>query len=418
MLLPAEELAPKAREFLAYDGNRLNFLEGAVRSGKTILSLIKWAEYVHDFDTTEAFLMTGKTERTLLRNVVYPLQKIVGKRHMSINRGDGVVHLFGKTIFLAGANNELSEGKIRGITIAGAYADEITLYPESFVSMLLSRLSVKGAKLYATMNPDSPYHYVKTNYIDRADELGAKVWHFELDDNNALDPEYVEALKKEYTGLWYQRYILGLWVLAEGVIYQMFDESLHVKPPGMSERLTRYAVSVDYGTHNPCVFGLFWIGIVDNTAYMVKEYYYDSIKSGRQKTDQEYASDLRDFIGGYPVEAVIVDPSALSFITELKKWRKQGMPRVIPAINDVLPGIQQVSWMLNNHRLYIHPRCKNTIREFGAYVWDDKAVLRGEDKPKKESDHCQDMLRYYCSTWWKKGKGPNIDDARGYGGIN
>lgn len=407
----------KAIKYFNYPDKRINILEGSIRSSKTTISLLKYAWRVKN--EQESFgMMTGRTRDTIIRNCIIPLQEMLGDDVIKLNIGRGYCTIYGKLNWILGFNDIRSEFKLRGASLQFAYVDEITLAPKEFTMQLLGRLSHENSALVATCNPDSPYHYIKTDFIDRANDINLNLWHFVLDDNPALPSSYVEALKKEYTGLWFQRYILGLWVLAEGVVYQMFDESRHVRPPEEFNRLTRWAVSVDYGTRNSCVFGLYGIDITTNAAYMVKEFYYDSVKTGRQKTDSEYAADLLNFISGYPVEAVIVDPSALSFITELKQWRRRGIPRVLPAINDVIPGIQTVSKLLNTHRLYIHPRCKNTIREFGAYVWDDKAVLRGEDKPMKVSDHSMDQLRYYCQTWYVKGKfKPTKEDAKGYGGI-
>jgi PBSX family phage terminase large subunit len=303
---------------------------------------------------------------------------------------------------IVGANDERSQEKIRGRTVAGAYGDEITLWPESFWKMLLSRLSVKGAQFFGTTNPDSPYHYLKTEYLDRAGELDLKRFHFELSDNPNLDPSYVEALRKEYTGLWYDRFIKGMWVQAEGAVYDMWNPEIHVvntrkilgKGRGISagEKRTRmafrgfwrYFVACDYGTNNPCVFGLFAYR-EGSPAYLVKEWHYDGRATGKQKTDGEYRKAMEEFVKGYDILKIYVDPSASSFITELKKSFGN---KVTPAKNDVVDGIRFVSGLLSEGGFFIDEGCTETAAEFSGYVWDAKAQRRGEDVPMKVNDHC------------------------------
>ncbi len=253
--------------------------------------------------------------------------------------------------------------------------------------MLLTRLSLPGAKLFATMNPEGPYHWMKTDYIDKAKEIGAAVWHFILEDNNALDKEYVESLKREFSGLWFQRYILGLWVLAEGVVYPMWNEAKHVRPTPAGD-LTPVIVSVDYGTTNPSVFLQMARHTPTGRIHVCKEMYHDSVVSG-QLTDGQLADKMEAFL---PKEYlyVVVDPSATSFIVELKS---RGI-RVKEADNSVIDGIQAVCGLLHTDMLGVDPSCQNLKREMGAYIWDSKAQNRGEDKPVKAHDHTQDSLRY------------------------
>ena len=335
--------------------------------------------------------MVGKTERTLKRNVLNPMAKALGS-DFDYSQGAGEIKIFDRLIYVVGANDERSSDKIRGSTIAGSYGDEITLWPESFFTMLLSRLSVTGSKFFGTTNPDSPYHYLKKKFIDRKNELDLEVFHFELDDNITLDPAYVAALKLEYTGLFYKRFILGLWVAAEGAIYDMWDEDIHVFKGKIPTNYDHYTVSVDYGTSNPCVFGLF--GHYNNgRADLIKEYWHDS-KKKRQKTDGDYADDLEKFIDGYKLRMIYSDPSAASFIAELRKRRH----KVQLANNDVLNGIRCVSSRLSSLLFRVHESCTNSIKEFSGYVWDDKASKKGEDKPVKENDHAMDMIRYFLYT--------------------
>lgn len=370
---------------------RINLWEGAVRSSKTICSIVRWLEYVKSGPPGD-LLMTGKTERTLKRNILDPLTEIVGSRHFKYNRGVGEAKLYGRRVYIAGANDERSEGKIRGMTLAGAYGDELTLWPESFFKMLLSRLSVRGGMLFGTTNPDSPYHWLKVDYLDKLG-LNLRSWHFELEDNPNLDPAYIEALKREYAGLWYKRFILGLWVLAEGAVYDMWDDQIHAVDI-IPERFDRCFLGVDYGTSNPTVFLL--IGELKHCLYAVDEYYWDSSKTGRQKTDEEYSGDLKKFIEGRWPQSIIIDPSAASFITQL---RKDGAAGIRQADNEVLEGIRNVASFLSGKRLFVYrKKCPNLLKEFASYVWDPKAQKKGEDKPIKQNDHSLDSLRYVVQT--------------------
>lgn len=367
---------------------RINLWEGAVRSGKTIASIIRWLLFIKD-GPPGALAMIGKTERTLKRNILDEVERITGRKYFKYNRGTGEAKIFGRTVHIIGANDERAESKIRGMTLAGSYGDEITLWPESFFRQLMLRHSIKGSKFFGTTNPDSPYHWLKSEYIDKAHELDMRVFHFELTDNLALDSAYIEALKREYTGLWYKRFILGLWVMAEGVIYDMWDDGKHLftKVP---EKVYEYQVWCDYGTHNPCVFLL--VAKESGPRYWVlKEYYYNSRETGRQKTDRQYCDDLLAFVGDKPISRVIIDPSAASFITEIQQSTR--LP-VVKAKNDVLDGIRETAKALENGQLRVHESCQNTRREFASYVWDDRSQKHGEDKPMKVNDHAMDAIRY------------------------
>lgn len=378
--------SPKQRSLIRDSTARLNIAEGAVRSGKTFSSLFAWLRFLAAAPPGE-LLMIGKTERTLKRNVLDPLIQIAGDRDARLVQGSGEFHLFGRRIYLAGANDERAEGKIRGLTLAGAYGDEVTLWPESFFSMLLSRLSVPGARLIATTNPDSPRHWLVERYLDRAEELGIRRWRFLLEDNLTLDPAFVEALKREYTGVWYRRYILGEWCIAEGAIWDTWDEVVHVVSEIPARR--RLYAAVDYGTNNPTVFLLVSEGR-DRRWCVEREYSWDGREKQRQKTDSEYADDLVAFLGDERPEAIFVDPSAASFAAEC---RKRKLP-VAPANNSVLEGIRTVGTLMASGRLMVHEGCSLLRREIPGYVWDPKAQARGEDAPVKANDHACDALRY------------------------
>lgn len=375
---------------------RLNLWHGSVRSGKTVASVIRWLDYVRQAPPGD-LLMTGKTQTTLKRNVLLPMSELMGCDYTE-GLSTKQISILGRRVYVEGANDERSMGKIQGMTLAGHYGDEITLWPESYWKMSLSRISVEGAKFFGTMNPEGPYHYIKQDYIDRQDELDIKTFHLTISDNPHLSPAYVESLKKEYTGLWRRRYIDGLWVKAEGAIYDMFEDN-----PGQSgshtvskdnvdySNIIRYWVGVDYGTVNPTVFLLLGQH-KDGTIYVLKEYRWDSKRQGRQKTDSQYASDFKRWIGKINYSNVYIDPSAVSFALEL---RNQGVKRVHKADNTVLDGIRNVSTLLSNGLLKIvKEECPGLIKEMSGYVWDEKAAERGEDKPMKVDDHGPDALRY------------------------
>lgn len=386
-------LSDKQKEAYLNATARINIWEGAVRSGKSFSSLLKWLEYIQEAPRGN-LIMIGRTATTVKRNIVDELCNLIGT-DAKYYSGKGEINLWGRRIYLVGCSDERAEQKIRGATFAGAYVDEATLIPESFWTMLLSRISVSNAKIFATTNPDSPFHWLKKNYIDRAQELDLKYFKFLLDDNPSLSDEFKNSLKKEYRGLWYKRFIEGKWVQAEGSIYDFFDESMHtiLYPPGQAKE---YFVGIDYGTSNPTAFTLFGY---NNDYYpniwLEKEYYYDSAKHNRQKTDSEYAEDLKTFLQYYPVQAIYIDPSAVSFRLECQR---EGIRNIYEANNEVLDGIRFVSSLFINGSFKICKTCKNTLQEMQSYVWDAKSKDLGIDKPSKKNDHCLDSVRYALFT--------------------
>ncbi len=378
-----ESLSNKQIECYQQSDARINIFEGPVRAGKSFICLLRWLEFCRS-GPKGPLIICGRTEKTIKRNIILPLQELVGSA-VKYSIGKGEVQLYGRIMYVVAANDERAEAKIRGSEFAGALIEELTLLPESFCKMLLSRLSIPKAQLFANTNPDSPYHWVKTDIIDRQHELNCKVFSFNIDDNPALDEDYKKELKKEYKGLWYKRYIEGLWVMAEGAVYDFFDEDTHVipHPPGNAKY---YLVGIDYGTTNPCVFTL--LGYNDAlypNIWLEKEYYYDSRETQRQKSDYEYAIDFIDFIDGYRVDYIYIDPSAASFKQEL---RRNGINNIIDANNDVVPGIRFQGQLLSNGTYKICCNCTNVIKEYSNYVWDSKASAKGEDKPLKINDHC------------------------------
>lgn len=370
---------------------RINIWQGSVRSGKSFSSILRFIKELRN-GPAGLVMIVGATRESIQRNVLEELCSLMGFPIPTPKSTQMV--LFDRTIYFVGANDERAQKKIQGATLACAYVDEVSLIPSGFFKMLLSRLSVPGAKLFGTTNPDSPFHWLKTEFLEK-DNLNMASWHFQLPDNPSLDENYINSLKAEYQGLWYKRYIEGEWVLAEGTVYDFFKEDEHVIDFA-GKRAQYYIVGVDYGTANPCVFNL--IGY-DPSQYpnmwLEREYYYDSKKHNRQKTDTEYCEDLISFIKGYNVQAIYVDPSAASFKAEMYK---QGVDQVFDADNDVINGIRFQSQLLSNGTYKICSGCKNAIREYSTYVWDVKASQKGEDKPAKEHDHSLDAQRYALYT--------------------
>lgn len=371
---------------------RLNILEGSVSSGKTWISLVLWAFWVATMPQDKLYLMCGKSLTTLKRNCLIPLEELVGSSNFTFSLAAKEGYLFGRRMLLEGGNDARSESKIRGLTLQGAYCDELTLFPRDFFVMLLSRLRVPGAKLIATTNPDSPQHWLKTEYIDRGHELDLLDMRFALDDNTTLDPDYVESIKAEYTGVFYERFILGRWKIAEGLVYPFFaaDPGRYLYTGHTEGLMGAFYVSIDYGTHNPCSMGLWCVN--DHRAIRIAESYYDSRKERKQRTDEEHYAQLEQLAAGRHIRYVVVDPSAASFIETI---RRHGKFHVLAADNHVLNGIRVTAALMNAGRLLIHESCKASLEEFQSYCWDDKAQ---EDKVVKENDHAMDDIRYFANT--------------------
>lgn len=375
---------------------RLNIWHGAVRSGKTVGSIYKFLQFIGDSPKGD-LLLAGKTIDALKRNVINPLLDLVGSEGQYFP-GKRILKLWNKDIYTVGASDERSEGKIRGSTIAGAYGDELTLWPESFFRMMLSRMSVEGAQFFGSTNPDNPNHWLKKGFMDRKGELDLSLFHFSLEDNPYLPKEYIDALKLEYTGLWYKRFILGLWCVAEGAIYDFFDENIHVLPRNRLPEATSYSVGYDYGTTNPTAFLLFGENpLTTPKIWAEKEFFWNPAKEKRQKTDGEFAKDFVKFIAPYKhkITGIYGDPSAESFKLQLQR---DGVTRLKDTNNDVLDGIRTVGSMLFYGQYAICEDCKNYVDEFFSYSWDEKAQVKGEDKPIKRFDHLQDAGRYPLHT--------------------
>lgn len=368
--------------------------DGAIRSGKTIAMICSFLRWSQKNFKSEDFIIAGKSIGALKRNVVKPMQQIMtawGWRYQ-YNRSENYLIVGNNTYYLFGANNEASQDVLQGLTAAGALADEVALFPKSFVEQMIGRCSVEGAKIFMNCNPKGPYHYLKSDYIDKALEKKIYYLHFTMKDNLSLAESVKERFRRMFSGVFYKRYILGLWVMAEGIIYDMFNEKEH-KVPTIDRNYEEYYISIDYGTQNPTTFGL-W-GKYKGKWVKVKEYYHSGRKEGKQKTDEEYYQELENFIGNREIKAVIVDPSAASFIATI---RKHGKFRVRKAKNDVVDGIRNMATALNEGMILYNDCCINTFREFFSYVWDEKTAEKGEDKPIKQNDHAMDADRYFVNT--------------------
>ncbi len=369
--------------------------DGAVRSGKTLcmsLSFAAWA--MANFDGG-MFAICGKTVTSLKRNVVVPLmsslrglgfrctEKVSGS-YADISAG-GRTNRF----YFFGGKDEGSAALIQGITLSGVMLDEVVLMPRSFVEQALARCSVSGSKIWFSCNPSYPYHWFYREWILRAREKNALYLHFTMDDNPSLSEEVRERYKRLYSGTFYDRFVLGKWVAAEGLVYPLFSEEKYVVRK-LPDSFEKYVVSCDYGTVNPSSFGL-W-GRNDGVWYRIAEYYYSSKREGMSRTDEEHYEGLRKLIGDRRVEGVIVDPSAASFIECI---RRHGEFPVTKAQNDVLSGIRRCSDALRDGRLMFSENCTDILREFTLYRWDES---RSGDVPIKENDHAMDDMRYFVTS--------------------
>lgn len=421
-------LTGKAAASVALATRRLNIWEGAVRSAKTVSSVIAWLKFVRSAPRDGELVMIGKTERTLKRNVLTIITGMLGNRRVRHIEGSGELWILDRRIWLVGANDAKAEGKIRGMTLVGAYVDEASLMPEVMWRMLGTRLSVPGARLFATTNPDNPRHWLK-GVLDRADvwvtpdgslstttdrggagaaggeeaqqseRLDLARFSFTLHDNPHLNPEYIRALEAEYAGLWRRRFILGEWCIAEGAIYPMWDPAVHVVPAHrLPEPEQLVACGMDYGTRHP--FAAVLLARAQGKLWAVDEWVWDSGLTKTQLTSHQYSARVREWLGERlpAVSGVYVDPAAADFRRAL--W-VDGMTGVQLADNDVAPGIRTVSSLLGQRRLLISSSCSRLIDGLPGYAWDERAAVLGEDKPIKEADDEADALRYavHSSRW-------------------
>ena len=379
--------------------NRPNFkrweaiiCDGAVRSGKTVCMAVGFLLWSMSSFDGQKFAICGKTIESLRRNVILNLRDWAGGiLDIQEKRAENklIVASQGRTntYFLFGGRDESSYMLIQGMTLAGVLLDEAALMPRSFVEQALARCSVAGSKFWFNCNPEGPEHWFYKEWVLKCKERKALHLHFTMADNPALPQDIRERYERMYSGVFYRRYILGEWCLAEGLIYE-FDKSRSV-----TDRIPEngvYYISVDYGTLNPFSAGLWCVS--DGRAVRMREYYYSGRDRQSMKTDEEYYAELERLAGELPIRCVVVDPSAASFIETI---RRHGKYSVRKARNDVLPGIRLTATLLRAGRILIHGSCIDAIREFGMYCWDEKGEV---DKPLKVNDHAMDDIRYFCST--------------------
>lgn len=404
-----ESISDKQLEIFTWWINNPNangiIADGAIRSGKTVsmsFSFIIWA--METFDN-ENFGMCGKTVGSFRRNVFSPLKNMIsGQPGMTIKerRTENlfIIEYKGKTntFYIFGGRDERSQDLVQGVTLAGVFFDEVALMPESFVNQATGRCSVAGSKYWFNCNPAGPNHWFKVNWIDKQEEKRIIYLHFTMDDNPSLTEEIKERYRTQYTGVFFKRYILGLWVIAEGLVYTMFSREKHVTnkdfkydPYNRDHRRYRFFIAIDYGTVNPFAALLAKYDPINHDVEIIDEVYFAG-REGKRADNEAYYKMIEKLADGYPIEAIIIDPSAASMIETIKKYGKY---LVKAANNDVLNGIQEVTKYLNLNLLKINAKCKGLLMEFESYSWDEKS---GEDKVIKENDHSLDALRYLIYT--------------------
>ena len=398
-----------------YSGYNGIIADGSIRAGKTVsmaISFILWAMASYD---RQNFAMCGKTVGSFRRNVWnwlrpvlhargYEIQEFRTSNTIIVNNGR-VTNYF----YIFGGRDESSQDLIQGMTLAGLYCDEVALMPESFVNQATGRCSVKGAKMWFNCNPESPMHWFLKNWIEKKDEKKLLHLHFVMDDNPSLSDIVRERYKTTYTGVFYQRFILGLWVMAQGAIYKdAWSDELYFDKEQLdliykNPRLYRRYISIDYATVNPMAFLDIWDD--GDTVWVCREYYWNSrAEGGKEKDNSQYGDDLMEFIkfSDYAPTAVIVDPSAASFKIEMRNrgLRAKETVDTINADNSVIEGIRNVNRLLTRRKIRIYKdACPNLIKEMQSYAWDEKAIQNGgKERPIKVNDHACDALRYYCQT--------------------
>lgn len=368
--------------------------DGAIRSGKTTALALGFVLWSCSCFHQQSFALCGKTVTSLRRNLITPLVRQlellgftitdrVSRSYLDISfRG----HC--NRFYCFGGKDEASASLIQGITLAGVLMDEVALMPRSFVEQALARCSVPGSRIWFSCNPDQPSHWFYREWILQKKQKNLFYLHFTMHDNAAITPAIRRRYERMYSGAFYDRYINGIWVAAQGLVYPMFSQQRHIAlPPGAC---TDFVISADYGTMNPTSLGL-W-GLCGDRWYRIAESYYDARATGMPRTDEEHYAALSALAADHPISKVVIDPSAASFIACI---RRHGKFHVIPAKNDVRAGIQRVADALREEKICFSPDCKDTLREFSLYAWDSSAA---KDAPIKEHDHAMDDIRYFVST--------------------
>ena len=430
----------KALQAIQWSDSKINIFEGAVRSSKTVSANIRWIKHLAESAYPD-FLITGKTEATVYRNLVagqFGFIGILGESNVKWKQSDKggtkllirikeieTGRLVWKTCYVVGANDQSSESKIRGMTVGGWYGDEITIHPANIVKQGILRCSAPNAKIFWTTNPDSPYHHIYTDYILKADEKNYRTFHFELRDNLGLTEDYIKTVENAYTGVWYERMVKGNWVIADGLIYPNFshDDIQNggniINDASYIPQMQYYLTGIDYGQANATVYLLIGYGY-DDCYYVLDEFYHSGREQETTETEKapsDYAIDFYEFckrrnplglLQAPRITRSYLDPSAKGFLTECRKYIKEerGDATIYSAFrhadNTVDTGLQTVGTLIGGgqkdlpKRLFVYaPACPNTVRELSTYAWDSKRSTRqGKDVVTKEEDHCMDALRY------------------------
>ncbi len=392
---------------------RVAVWEGSIRSGKTLASLLRFLIFCATAPLGGQLVVIARTRDTAARNVFAPLmdESLFGSIAAQVRYTAGAPSgtILGRTVYVIGASDAKAEKVLRGLTVAGAYVDEITVIPEEFFTQLLGRMSVQGAQLFGTTNPDNPAHWLKRRFLDRLDALPDwRRFHFTLADNPSLTPEYIASISREFTGLWYRRFILGEWVAAEGAIFDMWEPDTHIVPwETLPEMRRLLAVGVDFGTTNATAAVI--LGIADrrdeygqrtgSTLYLLDEWRFDPGTTQARKTNEQLSAELRAWLHADHLpysthlepEWVFLDPAAASFQVQLQA---DGLPNVRHADNSVGYGIGTVASLLSSGRLHTTTHTPGLNQEIPGYSWDPAFTAKGEDKPLKVADHSLDAARY------------------------
>jgi PBSX family phage terminase large subunit len=373
--------------------------DGAVRSGKTFCMSVSFVAWSFSSFSGKSFAICGKTIRSLKRNVITPLIENLQELGFlcEIKKSENILTVTYKgntnRFYLFGGKDEMSASLIQGVTLAGVFLDEVALMPRSFVEQSIARCSVEGSKFWFNCNPEYPGHWFYREWIKKAEKKNALYIHFEMTDNPSLSKKMIKRYESLYSGAFYERFVKGRWVATTGAVYPFMDkDEMFVQVPNVE--FEEFAVSCDYGTVNPASFGL-W-GKYENVWYRIQEYYFNSRTEGFQKTDEEHYNSLEELINGRDVSKITVDPSAASFIETI---RRKGKYKVCPAKNHVVDGIRMVSTALKQGNIKICDNCRDSMREFSLYRWDEK----GMDSPIKENDHAMDDIRYFVTTIMESG---------------
>ena len=405
-------ISDKQKKILAFQYTNYEAIicDGAVRSGKTSIMSFAFVKWMMESFDRKNLAICGKTVGSAIKNVITPLINMgyfKERYNVKFRRSESILEVsYGnRTNFIEifGGKDEKSQDLIQGRTFAGVLLDEVALMPQSFVNQALARCSVDGARFWFSCNPSNPQHWFYTEWIQKAKEHNVLYLHFEMKDNPSLSEETLHRYETMYSGVFYQRYILGQWVSADGLVYDMFNKEQHVIPTGSVETDGDYYISSDYGIQNATVFLLWQKEKHGNRWVLLNEYYYSGRDNHHQKTVAEHVEGLIQILPSVEYEGketkimprqVIVDPSATALIVEMRRNRFH----VREANNDVKDGINDVSTLLRSNMILINDCCTNTIAEFGIYSWDEKATERGEDAPLKENDHAMDAVRYFVKT--------------------